>query len=108
MIYQDLVWSPKFMPLKAQMRYALFDAEDYETRIYAYENDLLYSFSVPALSGRGSRFYINLNYDVNRSVSIWLKFAQTWYADRTVISSGNEEIQGNKRSEIKAQIRVTF
>ncbi len=108
MVYQDLVWSPKFMPLKAQMRYALFDAEDYETRIYAYENDLLYSFSVPALSGRGSRFYINLNYDVNRSVSIWLKFAQTWYADRTVISSGNEEIQGNKRSEIKAQIRVTF
>jgi len=44
----------------------------------------------------------------NRSVSIWLKFAQTWYADRNIISSGNEEIQGNKRSEIKAQLRVTF
>jgi hypothetical protein len=52
-----------------------------------------------------TRVKLTLN---NRLVSIWLKFAQTCYSDRTVIHSGNEEIQGNKRSEIKAQLRVTF
>jgi hypothetical protein len=107
-LYQDFVWSPAFAPLKAHFRIAVFDAVDYDTRIYTYENDLLYSFSVPALSGRGTRFYINLSYRINRNWSLWLKFAQTWYSDRNVISSGTEEILGNTRSEIKAQVRFSF
>jgi hypothetical protein len=108
MLYQDFVWSPAFAPLKAHFRIAVFDAVDYDTRIYTYENDLLYSFSVPALSGRGTRFYINLSYRINRNWSVWLKFAQTWYSDRNVISSGTEEILGNTRSEIRAQVRFSF
>jgi hypothetical protein len=96
------------MPLKVQMRFAIFDAEDYDTRIYAYENDVLYSFSVPAYYGRGTRFYINLNYKINRSISLWLRFAQTYFNDRDVISSGNDEINSNRRTEIKVQIRAQF
>jgi hypothetical protein len=108
MIYQDIVWSPAFAPIKLQARFAIFDAEDYDTRIYAYENDVLYAFSVPAYYGRGTRFYLNFNYKINRNVSLWLRYAQTYFADRDVISSGNDEIQGNRRSEVKVQIRVQF
>ncbi len=108
MMYQDLVWAPAAMPFKAQMRIAVFDTEDYDTRIYAYENDMLYVFSVPAYYGRGTRFYLNMSYKFNRNVSFWLRYSQTYFADRDVISSGNNEIQGNTRSEIKAQIRVKF
>lgn len=108
MMYQDLVWSPRSVPFKAQMRLAIFDTEDYDTRIYAYENDMLYVFSVPAYYGRGTRFYLNMSYKVNRAVSLWLRYSQTYFADRDVISSGNNEIEGNTRSEIKAQIRVKF
>ncbi len=108
MMYQDLVWSPSFAPIRLQARFAIFDAVDYDNRIYAYENDVLYAFSVPAYYGRGTRMYLNFNYKINRNISIWLRYAQTYFNDRDVISSGNDEIQGNLRSEIKAQVRITF
>lgn len=108
MLYQDIVYSPRWAPLKAQMRLALLDTDDYNTRIYAYENDVLYAFSVPAYYGRGTRFYLNLSYKASRSLSFWLRFSQTYFADREEIGSGLELIEGRTRSEIKAQLRWRF
>jgi len=108
MVYQDIVFSPKAIPLKAQLRLAFFDTDNYDTRIYAYENDVLYAFSVLPYYGQGLRYYLNLRYKVNRNFSIWLRFSQTYFTDREVISSGLGEIDGRTRSELKAQIRVKF
>ena len=52
---QDIAYKPEDKPYSLTFRYALFDAQDYNARIYAYENDVLYSFSVPALYGKGLR-----------------------------------------------------
>mgnify|MGYP007042166935 CR=1 FL=1 len=46
LLYQDLVYSFKEIPLKLSARYAIFDTDNYDTRLYAYENDLLYVFSI--------------------------------------------------------------
>lgn len=108
MLYQDFVYSPDWAPLKAQMRIALINTDDYDTRIYAYENDVLYAFSVPAYFGRSTRFYLNLSYKASRRLSFWLRFAQTYFADREEISSGLERIEGNTRSDIRAQLRLRF
>jgi len=108
MMYQDLVWSARFAPLKVQTRFAIFGTEDYDTRIYAYENDVLYAFSVPAYYGRGSRFYINTSYKFNRKLTLWVRYAQTYWADRDEISSGQNLILGNTRSELKVQLRLKF
>ncbi|WBM73696.1 ComEA family DNA-binding protein [Saprospira grandis] len=108
MMYQDLVWSARFAPLKVQTRFAIFATEDYDTRIYAYENDVLYAFSVPAYYGRGSRFYINTSYKFNRNLTLWVRYAQTYWADRDEISSGQNLILGNTRSELKVQLRLKF
>ena len=108
MLYQDLVFKPKAIPLKAQIRLAFFDTDNYDTRIYAYENDVLYAFSVPAYSGRGLRYYFNLSYRINRHFSVWLRFSQTYFTDREVVSAGLNEIEGRTRSEVKVQIRAKF
>jgi hypothetical protein len=108
MLYQDLVFKPKAIPLKAQIRLAFFDTDNYDTRIYAYENDVLYAFSVPAYSGTGLRYYFNLSYRINRHFSLWLRFSQTYFTDRVVISSGLAEIDGRTRSEVKVQLRAKF
>jgi len=31
-------------------RYCIYNTDDWDSRIYLYENDLLYSFSIPAFS----------------------------------------------------------
>ena len=44
----------------------VFDTDDYDTRIYAYEPDLLYHFSLPSFYGRGIHYYINIHQDFSR------------------------------------------
>lgn len=108
LIYQGFQVKPLKSDWSLSFRYSLFDTDSYDTRMYAYENDVPYSFSVPAFYGKGSRFYLLLNTKVYKSLSLMLRFSQTWYSDRDVISSGLDEIDGNKKSDVKAVIRISF
>jgi hypothetical protein len=108
MAYQDFIYAPKKIKLKIQARFALFDSNSFFAAPYAYENDVLYSFSVPAYYGRGMRWYINTKYDISKKLSIWVRYARTRFSDRDEISSGLNAIQGNTRSEVKVQLRYKF
>jgi len=108
LIYQGFQVKPLKKDLSLSFRYLLFDTDSYDTRLYAFEQDVPYSFSVPAFSGKGSRFYIILNSKLYRNISVILRFAQTWYSDRNVISSGLDEISGNKKSDVKAVLKLSF
>ena len=108
MMYQDLVFKPQKLPLRLQIRLAYFDTDNFDTRIYAYENDLLYVFSVLPYFGQGMRYYFNASYKINNNISIWLRFSQTYFTDRDIISSGLNQINGPTRSEVKAQVRFKF
>jgi len=105
--YQDINWNlNRYVDLT--MRYAIFDTKDFNTRIYTYENDVPSFFSVPALSGRGTRYYILARLRPMRHVDVWLRYSQTTYRDRFVVGSGLEESQGPVRSDFRVQLRYTF
>lgn len=107
--YQDISYDFKKIPLRMDLRFQFFDAMDYENRIYTYERDILYAFAIPMYYGKGSRYYINLKYEINSKLSLWFKIAQTVYADdRESISSGNEEILGNRKTDLRALIKWNF
>lgn len=108
LIYQGFQIKPVNKNLSLSFRYLLFDTDSYDTRLYVFEQDVPYSFSVPAFSGQGSRFYCMFSAALNRRVSLILRFAQTWYSDRNVISSGLDEITGNKKSDFKAVLKLSF
>ncbi|MGB0887888.1 MAG: ComEA family DNA-binding protein, partial [Vicingaceae bacterium] len=102
LLYQDVAFKPKSNPFSFTFRYAIFDTKSYNSRIYAYENDVLYSFSIPAYYNRGTRTYLTVKYKIRRGIDFWLRYAITYYDNVDVISSGLEEIQGNHKQEIKA------
>lgn len=107
--FQDVSYTFSSMPLKIDLRYQFFDAADYDNRFYTYEKDVLYAFAIPMYYGVGNRYYLNLKYDLNKNITFWMKFAQTVYADyRETIGSGNEEIQGNRKSDIRFLLRYEF
>jgi hypothetical protein len=108
LIYQGFQVNPLKKDLSLSLRYLLFDTDSYDTRLYTFEQDVPYSFSVPAFSGKGSRFYILLSSKLYRNVSVILRYAQTWYSDRNVISSGQDEIKGNKKSDVKVVLQLSF
>ena len=107
-IYQDIVYKKIKSPFSFSFRYALFDAESYDCRLYTYETDVLYSYSIPAFYNKGTRVYLTTRYSVSRNIDIWLRFAQTSYSNINSMGSGLTEIVGNKKSEIKAQLRIKF
>jgi hypothetical protein len=106
--YVDFFYKPMMKPLAANLRLQYFETDGYNSRVYAYENDVLYYFSIPAFYDKGYRYYMNINYDVSKKLTVWVKWSQLIYEDRNVIGSGLDEIQGNKKSEIKVQGRLVF
>jgi len=108
MIYQDVSYKKMKSPFSFSCRYALFDADSYDSRIYSYETDVLYAYSIPAFYYKGTRYYITAKYTINRNIDIWLRFAQTNYTNRDVIGTGLTTIDGNTKTEVKAQLRIRF
>jgi hypothetical protein len=107
LLLQDINFSFRHLPLSFSTRYAVFDAS-YNARIYAYENDVLYSFSVPAYAGKGSRVYAMINYTIADFIDLRVRYSHFFYPSEKNISSGLSEIEGNLKSEIKIQLVARF
>ena len=54
--------------LSGNLSATVFETDDYDTRIYAYEPDLLYNFSLPAYYGKGYTLLLNLHRDLSRLI----------------------------------------
>ena len=94
--------------IRLSTRYAIFDTDGYDTRQYVYERDVLYAFSIPAFSGRGTRMYALLQFRLLRDLDVWVKYGLTHYRNQDSIGSGLETIEGPRRSDVKAQVRYKF
>jgi len=99
-ILQDVYYKFGKIPLRLWFRYCLFNTDDWDTRIYTYENDLLSSFSIPALSGEGSRSYIMAEFQTGDFGEVRIKYG---------ISGISTKERGTEyRNELKLQYRVRF
>ncbi|MBR3427147.1 MAG: helix-hairpin-helix domain-containing protein [Bacteroidales bacterium] len=101
---QDIAYKPEGKPFNLTFRYALFDAQDYNARVYAYENDVLYAFSVPALYGKGMRVYLLGKLKFLDALTLYARIGCTFYTDRQTISSGPTQIEGNHKTDLKVEV----
>ena len=107
-IYQDVLFKPIDFPLSFTTRLALFDTDGFAARYYSYENNLLYTFSIPPYYNKGSRWYINLRYRGIRNVTLECRIAQTFWSNQDTFGSALEEINGQTRTEVAAQVKYRF
>lgn len=108
LIFADLLYKPLLRPYSAGLRLQYFEVSDYNTRLYAYENDVLYSFSIPVFYNKGVRWCLNLQYEVGKKWSFWARIAQTRYHNITTTGSGLDAINSNRKTEIKLQMAYAF
>lgn len=108
MAFQDILWTSRTGRLTANARIAYFQTDSYNSRIYAYEQDVLYGAGFPVYYGKGFRSYANCRIRVRRGIDFWMRYATTWYPDEETIGSQLELIEGNRRSDFRIQIRYQW
>lgn len=108
LVYADLVYSALKKPFSVNGRFEVFHTEGFDTRLYAYESDVLYYYAFVPLYDKGVRYYLSVRYAPVRRVDVWLKLANTSFIGKTSVGSGLAEIRGPDKTDIRVQARVKF
>ncbi|MEJ1237705.1 helix-hairpin-helix domain-containing protein [Chryseolinea sp. T2] len=103
---QDVSLKVKGLQLVA--RYALFDAEDYDNRLYTYENDVLFAYSMPAYNGTGIRKMIMLQYNITRHLTVWARYAETTNILPEYQEPGQTGRHYSVGRDVRFQLRIQF
>lgn len=106
--YSDVLLRPAGKPWSGGFRLQYVETEGYNSRIYAFENDVLYSYSIPAFFDQGYRYYVNVQAEPGKRLSIWIKWSQTIFTVQNKVLPSDAGITGPFRSSIKLQIRYIF
>ena len=76
-VWQDIHYRFLHTPLALYGRLQFFDARSWNNRIYCYEHDVLYAFSIPAVYGLGGRAYLGLQWRIIEQLSLYLRVSET-------------------------------
>ena len=84
-LYQDIAfdltpYTVHHTPLSLRLRLQGFDAREWANRIYTYEHDVLYAFSIPATYGLGGRAYLCLRWQIIPQLALYFRISETIYA----------------------------
>ncbi len=94
--------------IRLQLRLQSFETTGYNSRIYAYEQDLPYASALPSFAHAGVRYYFVVNKGLGQQLECSMKWAQTIYSNLSSSGSGAGMVEGNRRSEIRLQVLVLF
>jgi hypothetical protein len=107
-ISQNAGWKYANSSIQADIYAAYFNTDDYNTRIYSNEKNMLYSFSIPSFYGKGVRLASVIRYNFTSNVYLSAKAAWTHYNDRELIGTDLEEIEGRDKIDLYVQLRWKF
>ena len=101
-IAQDAAYSFAAVPLTLRVRLQGFDARQWANRIYLYEHDVLYGFSIPATYGLGGRIYLMLRWQIIPQLALYLRASETVYAR----SWAEEHDRSRTRTDVHLLLRA--
>ena len=94
--------------LRIDLGWAFFDTDDFSSRLYLYEYDLINVMSSKMAHGTGRRTYAVFRYQPFQRVLIEAKVGYVHYSDRPVVGSGHDMTYGSSRSEAGLQLRFQY
>jgi hypothetical protein len=117
LFYTDVYVKPAFKPYFFNVRAQYIETDGYNSRIYAFENTILYNFSIPPLFNKALRYIVNVNYRLthrsgtqqSRKLNCFfsLSVAQTLYPSQPTIETTKAFSKAYNRLDTKLQIIFT-
>jgi hypothetical protein len=100
LLLEEISCRMRSIPVSWWLRYSVFRTDDYDSRIYTWENDLLYSFNIPAFYGTGSRCYIMAGWKLSGKVELRFKYG--------ILSDSNSSGEPADAREFRLQVKLTI
>ena len=117
LFFTDVYVKPAFKPFFFNVRAQYVETDGYNSRIYAFENTVLYNLSIPPLFNKAFRYIVNVNYRLTHlslmqqsrklNCLFSLSVAQTLYPSRASIETVNTLNEAYNRFDTKLQIIFT-
>ena len=104
LMYQDVRFTPS-AKLTVDARITVFETDDFNSRMFQFENDLLYVMSNAMLFDQGQRSYIVFRYRPSPHIIFRVKASTTLYENRQSIGSGLDLIRGKRKSDLGVQLQ---
>lgn len=89
-------------------RFAVFQTDSYDSRIYEYENEIYGVVSNQGLYGTGWRWYLLLKYKPYYFLELSAKYSETIIEGAKSIGSGNDEVLGDLKNRLSLQVEIKF
>jgi hypothetical protein len=89
-------------------RILLFNSPEWKNRIYTYEPGVKYSFSFPAMHGKGSRNILVSSLKIGEWGTLRAKIGYTLYSHKRSTGSANDIRSGNHILDTELQLQVDF
>ena len=107
-VFQDIAYdfTPYTVhhPLSLRLRLQFFDAQNWDNRIYCYEYDVLYAYSIPAVYGLGGRAFLCLRWQILPQLTLYFRASETLYAKSWAASHSRPQT----RTDLHLLLRATF
>ena len=92
------------LPLSLRFRLQGFDAREWANRIYLYEHDVLYAFSIPAVYGLGGKAYICLRWQIIPQLALYFRVSETVYARKWAAEHNRSMTRTDLRLLLRAKL----
>ncbi|NOT35907.1 MAG: hypothetical protein HOP11_00855 [Saprospiraceae bacterium] len=104
LVFQDFLFKSVESPISGNFRITYFQTKSYNSRIYAFENDMLYQFSIPAFFGSGTSLYFNIRARLNHHWMIESRYS--------IVYNGHQndayKLPTQYNNELKLQVHFSF
>lgn len=94
--------------LSVSTRFIVFQTDDYDSRVYEFEEDLRGVMSNVGLYGKGTRWYILFKYKPFTFAEFAAKYSATYYDGVKSIGTGNDMIQGDLNNRFNLGLEILF
>ncbi len=106
MLSETLGFTYRWLRLHAGFGY--FHTDDYDSRIYLYEQGPLYNYSLSQYYGQGIRYWMMGRANIGKRLMLTAKIGTTNYFDRSEIGTSYQQVKASSLTDLDLQLRWKF
>ncbi len=108
MLTQHIAWHSPERRLQFEATLGYFHTDDYDSRLYSHQRNMMYTLSLPMYYGHGVHYALWAQLHPLRNITLTARIATAKYFDRSTIASGQQTINHSAQTNLDLQLKWNF